>query len=163
MTDDVTIRPAFAADLAAIKRALYLAATWRGEQAGWPQERVLAHSYFVQFWDDWGRLGDIAVVGECNGATLGAAFGWLFTADRHAHGFVDETTPEVGVGIEASHRRRGIGTNLLNALADVARADDIAALSLSVELGNPALRLYRRLGYVEIDRDEDAARMLLTL
>lgn len=158
------LRSATAADLPTIRRALYLSATWRGERPEWPEPRVLAHDYFRQFWEDWGnRTGDIGVIALVAGEPVGAAFGRRFTVQHHAHGFVDELTPEIAVGVEPTHRGRGVGTALLEELAAQARAAGMPALSLSVELENRAQRLYRRLGFVEIDRDEDAIRMKRSL
>jgi Acetyltransferase (GNAT) family len=52
----------------------------------------------------------------------------------------------------------------LDKLAERARAEGIGRLSLSVETENPARRLYERLGYVEISRDETGGvRMVLDL
>ena len=60
-------------------------------------------------------------------------------------------------------RGAGVGTALLTELARVARAAGISRLSLSVDAGNPALRLYEQLGYRELSRDAGGVRMLLEL
>ena len=44
-------------------------------------------------------------------------------------------------------RRQGVGSALLKALIAQARRDGLRALSLSVELENPARRLYEKLGF----------------
>ena len=71
--------------------------------------------------------------------------------------------PELAVAVADGRRGGGIGTLLMNELAEAARATGFARLSLSVDAGNPALRLYERLGYRELTRDEDGVRMLLEL
>jgi ribosomal protein S18 acetylase RimI-like enzyme len=60
-------------------------------------------------------------------------------------------------------RGLGVGTRLLSALHNEARASGIARLSLSVETANRALRLYQRVGYRELTRDNDAATMVVEL
>jgi GNAT superfamily N-acetyltransferase len=94
---------------------------------------------------------------------VGVALCRLFTAEDHGHGYVDEETPEVAVAVAEGRRGRGIGARLLNGLADTARTAGFVRLSLSVDDDNPALRLYERLGYRELTRDEGGVRMVLDL
>jgi GNAT superfamily N-acetyltransferase len=70
---------------------------------------------------------------------------------------------QVTVAVRAEHRGRKVGTELLRQLIEYARADDIAVLSLSVEEDNPALSLYRRLGFQIVGRVDDAWTMRLDL
>ena len=160
---DPTIRTATAADLPSLKRALYLAAVWRGERSGWSQDRVLEHDYFSKYWRGWGRPGDIGVVAEVASAVVGAAYARHFTRDDHGYGFVDEDTPEITIGVEPEQRGRGVGTALLAALATAARRAGVPALSLSTETDNPARHLYARAGYEVIEESTDALVMILRL
>jgi ribosomal protein S18 acetylase RimI-like enzyme len=57
------------------------------------------------------------------------------------------------VAIYPTHRNRGIGTRLLDAAAQQARSLDLPRLSLiCFEQNDAAMRLYHRIGFVEIDR-----------
>ncbi|UEM21183.1 GNAT family N-acetyltransferase [Skermanella mucosa] len=59
----------------------------------------------------------------------------------------------ITIGIDSAARRAGAGGALLDAAADTAR--DCGAESLFLEVAednNPALRLYRRRGFLEIGR-----------
>ena len=58
------------------------------------------------------------------------------------------------IGVDAAFRGRGIGGALLVALAELAKAEGFRQLSLSVETTNPALRLYKRVGFRPIGADE---------
>jgi ribosomal protein S18 acetylase RimI-like enzyme len=65
--------------------------------------------------------------------------------------------------VAEAHRGSRLGTRLLEELAAAARAAGFARLSLSVDEGNPAVRLYERLGYEELSRDEGGIRMICEL
>ena len=160
---EVTIRTARSDDLPALQRALIEAAAWRGIPDGYDAQQLLSHEYLVMYHEGWGRHGDAGVVAELDGAVVGAAYGRLFTVDRHGHGFVDEATPEIAIGVDAEHRGQGVGGRLLAALDDVYRDLGVTQLALSVEIANPAIALYIRHGYVELDRDENAMRMIRDL
>jgi GNAT superfamily N-acetyltransferase len=57
-------------------------------------------------------------------------------------------------------RSGGLGTRLMNELAEAARTAGFARLSLSVDAEDPARRFYGRLGYREIATDEGGVRMI---
>jgi GNAT superfamily N-acetyltransferase len=115
----------------------------------------------------WPRDGDAGVVAYDvgSGSPVGAAWYRSSRRDDHGYGFVDESVPEVSIAVERASRGRGIGTDLLRALVEVARRRRIDALSLSVERANPARALYEREGYVAVDdaSTSDAVTMVLRL
>ena len=71
--------------------------------------------------------------------------------------------PELPVGIVAEQRGRGAGTALLRVLLQAAVEEGLPGLSLSVEPDNPAVHLYRRLGFERVGRNGGAETMLLRL
>jgi ribosomal protein S18 acetylase RimI-like enzyme len=97
------------------------------------------------------------VVADDAGSAVGAAYCRLM----RGYGYVDDHTPEVTIGVESSHRGRGIGGQLLDALADLARRHGFQRLSLSVEPDNPARALYERVGYRQVGVDEDGGIVML--
>jgi len=54
--------------------------------------------------------------------------------------------------VESSHRGQGIGTQLLDLAETVSRAHHARFLHLEVSHGNPAIKLYRRRGFVDHQR-----------
>jgi ribosomal protein S18 acetylase RimI-like enzyme len=157
----VIVRAAGAADLPFLKAMLYEAATWRPESQP-PPETVLADPHAARYVHGWGRSGDAGVIGE-DERPLGAAWFRLFPADDPGYGFVAPDVPELSIAVAPEGRGRGIGTQLLGALIDVAGAKGHRAVSLSVEPDNPAVRLYERAGFVRVADDGGAWTMLLEL
>jgi ribosomal protein S18 acetylase RimI-like enzyme len=139
--------------------ASYLAATWRTPDPSGSFSDVLADPHLRVYLEGWPRPGDFAVIAEADGASVGAAWYRTFTADSHGYGFIESSIPELSVAVRASHRGRGLGTELLCGLIEHARMEGVAALSLSVEEDNPAVSLYQRLGFETVAKFGNAFTM----
>jgi GNAT superfamily N-acetyltransferase len=159
----VNLREATAHDTDAVRWALYAALDWDPARTLPPFELVMGHPEAARYHRDWGRPGDLGVIAEVDGEVVGVAYCRLFTEEDHGHGYVDEHTPEVAVAVRDGRRGEGIGAALMTALADLARANGLDRLSLSVDTANPARRLYERLGYRELSVDDAGVRMLSEL
>lgn len=70
----------------------------------------------------------------------------LLAGEEKGFGYIDDFTPELGMAILPEYRGQGIGTTLLTRLVETAAAS-YEQISLSVARENPALRLYKRLGF----------------
>jgi GNAT superfamily N-acetyltransferase len=124
---------------------------------------VLAHEQVVIYHRDWGRPGDAALVAEKDGRAVGAVWYCCFTDAEHGDGYVDPDTLELAIAVADGCRGRGIGQQLLEAMHERARRDGFARVALSVDEGNPAKRLYERVGYVEFEPGDGKGRMLYHL
>ncbi|KYF84216.1 GCN5 family acetyltransferase [Sorangium cellulosum] len=128
-----------------------------------PPPRDIVHrpelSRYVQ---GWGQRDDLGVVALQEGEVAGAAWLRRLTGAQRGYGHVDDETPELSIALLPHHRGRGLGTRLLTSLLEEAR-NRYPAISLSVSPDNPALRLYRRLGFVEVGRNGASLTMVLTL
>jgi GNAT superfamily N-acetyltransferase len=113
------------------------------------------HSYSTYI-DGWKRDTDFGFVAEIEGEPVGGVWARYFAADDAGWGFVNEQTPEVSIGTSPGHRGAGIGRSLLEAIIGVAPGD----LSLSVEDGNPAIRLYQAVGFVAVGRFGNSTTMV---
>jgi ribosomal protein S18 acetylase RimI-like enzyme len=149
----VSIRPGGPGDLAAIRAALLRAANWDSSRP----PRALEDGSLARYHEGWGREGDLVVIADDAGCAIGAAYCRLM----RGYGYIDDDTPEVTIGVESSYRGRGIGGQLLVALADLARKHGFQRLSLSVEPDNPARALYERVGYRQVGLDEDGGILML--
>ncbi|WP_437571176.1 N-acetyltransferase family protein [Sorangium sp. So ce542] len=128
-----------------------------------PPPRDIVHrpelSRYVQ---GWGQRDDLGVVALQEGEVAGAAWLRRLTGPLRGYGHVDDETPELSIALLPQHRGRGLGTRLLTSLLEEAR-NRYPAISLSVSPDNPALRLYRRLGFVEVGRNGASLTMVLAL
>lgn len=150
-------------DVEHVRWALLAALAWNPERQLPPDELVLQHPEAVRYHRDWGRPGDFGVLALRDGDVVGAAYGRLFTDDDHGHGYVDERTPELAIAVREDARGAGLGAQLLHELAALARSEGYEQLSLSVDVANPAARLYERVGYRDVCADADGRRMVLDL
>jgi ribosomal protein S18 acetylase RimI-like enzyme len=156
-----TLRRATHAELPFLRRMLFEAAYWRPGLARPALELGLERPDLVPLLQGWGRAGDTAVVAEnASGELLGAAWYRFWSPACHSYGFVSAAVPELGIGVRSEARGRGVGGRLLRALLAEARAQGVDQVSLSVELDNPAIRLYERLGFRRVGSVGGACTML---
>jgi GNAT superfamily N-acetyltransferase len=151
---DVLLRKGGAQDVRFLRDMLHHAYYWR--------ERVPG-SLVSRYVRGWGRPGDTALIALENGFPVGAAWFRLFAAAEPGYGFVDESTPELAIAVVPSKRGHGVGDDLLSALIQKAQSAGYGRLSLSVEPGNPARKLYERHGFAIVDEGEEAWTMVAEL
>lgn len=84
-------------------------------------------------------------------------------ADDPGFGFIDEATPELSIWVTEGERGQGIGGQLLDAAIRAARSKGLRRISLSVEEGNPARRLYERAGFTWAGSGFDPGTLVLEL
>lgn len=159
-----TIRDAVPGDLPFLREMLFEAVYWRTDVARPEFNGRFACSETENVLAGWGRAGDTAVVAERSTRDpMGAAWYRFWTPENHSYGFVAADVPEVGIGVDPDNRGRGLGTAMLDSLIQIARKQQIRALSLSVQSDNPAVRLYRRIGFEHHSQSSGAYTMVLAV
>jgi len=126
-----------------------------------PPPRESVHSpELARYVQDWGRVEDIGYLAneEEPQCSVGAAWLRLMTKEEPGYGYVDDATPELSIAVLPLHRGRGLGTLLLKYLLDEADVR-FKAVSLSVSVDNPAVRIYERAGFKVVSK----AGMSLTM
>jgi ribosomal protein S18 acetylase RimI-like enzyme len=142
---------------------LFEAFFWRPEQSRPSLQAFNKNPEFQKISRDWGKQGDRAIIAEKDGQAVGAAWFRFWTETEHSYGFVEEGIPELGIGVLAEQRGRGVGRKLLRALLDQAREDGIKQISLSVEPDNLSLWLYKSEGFVKVGEYGNALTMVKKL
>ncbi len=143
----IRLRPLTADDGALLRDYLYEALFVTDGAPPLPRE-IIDRPEVARYVAGWGRPGDAGwlALESASSGDVGAAWLRLWQANDTGYGFVALDTPELSVAVRPGWRGRGVGTRLLERL--LREADERHdAISLSVSRTNPAVRLYRRLGF----------------
>ena len=149
-----TIRPATAQDGEFLADMLVEAVNWSPEWKPKSRRLVLSDPHTAHYIAGWPRETDLGVIAEAAAEPVGAAWVRFFTADDPAYGFVSPDVPELGIGVAAAWRGRGVGRDLLRAIAALAAQAGIGRISLSVERKNFARTLYLSEGFTVVDASD---------
>lgn len=151
---DAFIRPISIDDEPFLWEMLYQA-IFIPEGTALPSREIINSQEIARYVLHWGQPDDFGLLAT-NMSTqepVGAAWYRLFSKDHKGYGYIDEETPELSIALLPDYRGKGIGTELLSALLIKAQTQ-YKAICLSVSIDNPAARLYQRLGFEVIDKDE---------
>ena len=159
----MTIRTATRDDLPFLEEMLFEAFFWNPTTPRPPADEFLARPEIQALLAGWGCPGDRAVIAQQGETPIGAAWYRFWSDEDYTYGFVDVETPELGIGVHASHRSRGVGRALMRALIEAARDDGVRRLSLSVDPSNFARRLYESEGFVKVGESGTSWTFLLRL
>jgi ribosomal protein S18 acetylase RimI-like enzyme len=121
-----------------------------------PQVRV--------YWDNWGTgKDDHCLVVIVDDKIAGAVWIRTFDGELKGCGYIDEHTPEIAIALFEAYRGKGIGTQMMEQMISLIKSKSYAQVSLSITKGNPAIRLYERLGFQTVDENDEDYIMLLRL
>jgi GNAT superfamily N-acetyltransferase len=158
--EDVRCRPAGPDDLPFLAAMLGEAAVWRPDKPTPTADEVMADPRYSMYLAGWPRPGDFGLVAETDGP-LGAAWYRSYTEMDHGHGFVAEGIPELSIAVIAPRRHEGIGRQLLIGLIEASEVQGYAVLSLRVNHGNPARRLYESVGFRPVGAPRESALTMI--
>lgn len=159
---EVHLRTAAASDGEFLAEMLAEACDWRPDVITRPVADLMGIPELWHYVDAWPKPSDFGLIAEFE-RPVGAAWWRFFNAAHPGYGFIDETVPEISIGVAKDYRVRGIGRRLIVGLIAEGRARGIAGLGLSVEPENPARRLYEQLGFEAVGGDGGSITMLLRL
>ncbi|MGA8031180.1 MAG: GNAT family N-acetyltransferase [Casimicrobiaceae bacterium] len=141
------IRPALPSDQAALWDLLHVA-LWDPPPAPLRPREVLELPQVRIYAEDWGRRGDVGVIGELPGADGPIGACWMrVLPDGQGLAFVDERTPQLGIALFPRFQHQGHGRPLMMAALAAAKEAGYGQVSLTVHPENPAISLYRRCGF----------------
>jgi GNAT superfamily N-acetyltransferase len=147
------------ADPAFLAEMLYEVVHWRddGAEERPPLDELLERPELRRYVEDWGRIGDVAIVAlDRLNEPVGAVWYRQFAADRPGFGFVADDVPELAIAVYPECRGQRIGSLLLGTLVGRARGSSSTSISLSVAADSPARRLFARHGFEVVVADTGA-------
>lgn len=95
-----------------------------------------------------------------SGEIIGLGWVQFFSENSPGYGFVNSETPELSLNVEMNFRGKGLGSRLLGLIIDHAQEVGCPSISLSVEDGNPARRLYDKFGFMPVRREGNSETMI---
>ena len=96
------------------------------------------------------KKDDCCVAAEISGELIGAAWVRIMNDDGH----VDAQTPSLAISLYGQYRGLGIGTAMLRKLLTLLKTKGYKKTSLAVQKANYAVKMYEKLGYKIIDKNE---------
>ena len=85
-------------------------------------------------------------------------FGYVFSILITGYGYISDSIPEIGIAVDCAKRNIGIGTALMTKLLKKTK-ESIKVISLSVQPTNPAVKLYKKFGFIEYSKAGDSIIM----
>ena len=156
------IRPMREDEKPLLEAFLYLAIYQPPGETPIPREVIFEPEIYVFIQDFGCGAQDDCLVAEIDGEVAGMV--WVRRLSGRlkgkevprGYGNIDDETPEYAIAVRPQHRGKGVGTALLKAMAARLQEKGVRRASLSVHKGNPAIRLYQRMGFQAVEtREED--------
>ncbi len=105
------------------------------------------------------RSGDYALVAESEDKVIGAV--WVRIMNDYGH--IDDETPSFAISLYKEYRNLGIGTALMRAMLEKLRNEGYKQASLAVQKENYAVKMYIKVGFEIVDRNNEEYIMLCRL
>ena len=106
------------------------------------REEIFKPDIYIQI-KDFGAPSDCGVVAEHDGLIVGAAWTRVMPTDFQVYSGI----PDLVISVLPEHRGKNIGTKIMEKLFELSAKRGYKKTLLHVDETNPAIRLYKRLGY----------------
>ena len=143
----LSIRPIEDTDQALLWDFLHVA-LWDPPPAALRPRSVLSSANVRIYAEGWGSAGDLGVFGLLAPASSPIGACWMRVLPPQVGlAYVDEETPQLGIGVLPLHQGKGYGRLVLMAAMHAARDKGIHQIALTVHPENPAIALYLQQGF----------------
>ncbi len=124
-----------------------------------PPKAIIEQPGLQVYIADFGKSDDWCLVAEVKEKIVGAV--WVRVMDDYGH--IDDDTPSFAVSLYEEYRNMGIGTALMRDMLEFLKNKGYKQTSLSVQKANYAVRMYQKVGFEVIDKNEEEYIMVCRL
>lgn len=129
------------------------------EGAAAPPREIIYQPELQVYVADFGKKkGDIALVAEADGKTVGAV--WVRIMNDYGH--IDDDTPSFAISLYKQYRNKGIGTALMKSMLSELERAGYKRASLAVQKQNYAVKMYKAVGFEIVEENDEEYIMLYT-
>ena len=124
-----------------------------------PPKAIIEQPELQVYIADFGKSDDWCLVAEVKEKIVGAV--WVCVMDDYGH--IDDETPSFAMSLYEEYRNMGIGTALMRDMLEFLKNKGYKQTSLSVQKANYAVRMYQKVGFEVIDKNEEEYIMVCRL
>lgn len=117
-----------------------------------PPKSIIKNAELQVYVKDFGKYkDDIALVAEAEGMVIGAV--WARIMNDYGH--IDNDTPSLAISLYKEYRCKGIGTDLIQNMLSCLKQKGYKRTSLAVQKTNYAVKMYKKVGFVIVDENQE--------
>ena len=125
-----------------------------------PERSIIERPELSIYYEDFGNgPADNCLVAEVGGKVVGA----VWTRIMNDYGHVDDETPSFAISLYKEYRGKGFGTEMMRRMLGLLKEQGYKKASLAVQKANYAVRMYEKVGFKIIDKNDEEYIMVCGL
>ena len=125
-----------------------------------PERSIIERPELSIYYEDFGNgPADNCLVAEVGGKVVGA----VWTRIMNDYGHVDDETPSFAISLYKEYRGKGFGTEMMRRMLGLLKEQGYKKASLAVQKANYAVRMYEKVGFKIIDKNDEEYIMVCEL
>lgn len=158
----MNIRPIRFEEIPILRNFLYEAIYQRDENNLLPRT-IVEQPEIKVYIENFGKRDDHCLVALDEDAIVGAAWTRILSGPVKGFGNIDGQTPEFAISVLKEHRGKGIGTRLMLEMLRLLKEKGYSQASLAVQKDNPAVAMYRKVGFSVVNENNEEYIMVHAL
>ena len=124
-----------------------------------PPKEIINQPELQIYISEFGKADDNALVAEIDGKIVGA----VWTRIMNDYGHVDDNTPSFAISLYKEYRGLGLGTEMMQQMLEIMKNKGYEKVSLAVQQANYAVKMYHKVGFEIVDKNEEEYIMICNL